>query len=114
MERFDRKIFLQQLENKSANAMKIQKIISESSAVCVRIKSITKIAVPLLKPYHNMPKRVVSVLKPNVIISSVLFTGKIKYLINGASDCTEIIDVLRCKFKKCLKEKYSFYFACEF
>lgn len=101
----NRDLFLQQLENQSVSALKIKKRMFASSAVCVRIKPITKIAVPLLKPYHNMPKRVVSVQKPNVIVPLVSFTRKTKYLINGISNCAKTIAVPQFKFTEMLPRK---------
>ena len=102
---FNRNLFLQQLENRSVSAVKIRKIMAESSAVCVRIKPITKVAVPLLKPYHNMPKRGVSVPKSNVIIPSVSFTKKTKHLIHGILNCTKAIAVPQCKFTEIMPRK---------
>lgn len=101
----NRNLFLQQLENQSVSAVKIRKIMAESSAVCVRIKPITKVVVPLLKPYHNMPKRVVSVPKSNVIIPSVSFTQKTKHLIHGILNCTKAIAILQCKFTEIMPRK---------
>ena len=101
----NRNLFLQQLENRYVRAVKIRKIMAESSAVCVRIKPITKVAVPLLKPYHNMPKRVVSVQKPNVTVPSVSFTGKTKYLINGISNYAKTIVVPQCEFTEMMPRK---------
>lgn len=101
----NRNLFLQQLENQSVRAVKIRKIMAESSAVCVRIKPITKVAVPLLKPYHNMPKRFVSVPKSNVIIPSVSFTKKTKHLVHGIVNCTKAIAVPQCKFTEIMPRK---------
>ena len=50
----NRNMFLQQLENRSASAVEIRKRMFENSAVCVRIKPMTKVTIPSLKPYHNM------------------------------------------------------------
>lgn len=94
----NRNLFVQQLENRSVCSLKIRKRMVESSAVCVRIKPMTKVVIPSLKPYHNMPQQTVSLPKPSVIIPSVSFNEKIKHLIHGISNCTKTIDVPQCKF----------------
>ena len=101
----NRSLFVQQLENRSVSSLKIRKRMAESSAVYVRIKPITRVAVPQLKSYHNMPKRIVSVQKSNVIVPMVSFTGKTKYLINGISNCAKTIAVPQCKFTKIMPRK---------
>ena len=100
----NKSLFLQ-LENQSVSTVKIKKRMAESSAVCVRINPITKVAVPLLKPYCNMPKRVVSLSKPKVIIPSVSYPGKTKYFINGISDYAKAITVPQCRFAGMLQRK---------
>lgn len=104
-EEVNRNLFLRQLENQSVSALKIKKRMSENPAVCVRIKPITKVSVPLLKPYHNMPKRVVSVPKSNVIIPSVSFTKKTKHLVHGILNCTKTIAVPKYKFTGIMSRK---------
>ena len=101
----NRNRFVQQLEKRSVCSMKIRKRMVESSAVCVRIKPMTKVVIPSLKPYHNMPQQTVSLPKPSVIIPSVSFNEKIKHLIHGISNCTKTIDVPQCKFTEITPRK---------
>jgi len=101
----NRNLFVQQLENRSVCSLKIRKRMVESSAVCVRIKPMTKVVIPSLKPYHNMPQQTVSLPKPSVIIPSVSFNEKIKHLIHGISNCTKTIDVPQCKFTEITPRK---------
>ncbi|MCM1006343.1 MAG: hypothetical protein NC485_00135 [Ruminococcus flavefaciens] len=101
----NRNLFLQQLENRSLSAVKIRKRMSESSAVCVRIKPMTKVTLPSLKPYHNMQKRIVSLSKPSLIIPSVSFSKKTKHLIHGISNCNKTIAVPQCKFTEMMPRK---------
>lgn len=101
----NRNLFLQQLENRSASAVEIRKRMFENSAVCVRIKPMTKVTIPSLKPYHNMSQRIVSLPKPSVIIPSVSFKEKTKHLIHGISNCTKTIAVPQCKFTEITPRK---------
>lgn len=101
----NRNMFLQQLENRSASAVEIRKRMFENSAVCVRIKPMTKVTIPSLKPYHNMSQRIVSLPKPSVTIPSVSFNEKTKHSIHGISNCTKTIAVPQCKFTEITPRK---------
>ena len=101
----NRNLFVQQLENRSASAVEIRKRMFENSAVCVRIKPMTKVTIPSLKPYHNMSQRIVSLPKPSVTIPSVSFNEKTKHSIHGISNCTKTIAVPQCKFTEITPRK---------
>ena len=101
----NRNLFVQQLENRSASAVEIRKRMFENSAVCVRIKPMTKVTIPSLKPYHNMSQRIVSLPQPSVTIPSVSFNEKTKHSIHGISNCTKTIAVPQCKFTEITPRK---------
>lgn len=96
----DRNLFLQNLQNQSISAIKVRKRILENESVCVKIKSVSKVNIPSLKPYQIMPQRIVSLKKTDVKVPAVSFTGNKKHMIQGVSNFTKAIDVPKCKFTK--------------
>jgi len=96
----DRNLFLQNLQNQSISAIKVRKRILENASVCVKIKPVSKVNIPSLKPYQIMPQRIVSLKKTDVKVPAVSFTGNTKHMIQGVSNFTKAIDVPKCKFTK--------------